>query len=203
MPRVSAAHKESRKEQIIAAAGRCFARSGYAATGMQQILQESGLSAGAVYSYFKGKLDIYMAVMEHDLQTDLGRYAVAAERAGSPWERLHLLVEMYMASFADPDQTEFSRVYLLEFLPSSLSNPELGQALRKRNEHLHAMFRAVLDEGVGSGQFRPLDSGAVAALILAAGDGVRLHALTVGSLAEARKMYLTFVQNLKVVVSPA
>ena len=39
---------------------------------------------------------------------------------------------MYMATIADPAQAEFFPVYLLEFLPSSLSNPELLQALRPR-----------------------------------------------------------------------
>ncbi len=68
---------------------------------------------------------------------------------------------MYMATIADPAQAEFFPVYLLEFLPSSLSNPELLQALRRRNERLHVLFRAVLDDGVASGHFRTLDSGDV------------------------------------------
>lgn len=60
---------------------------------------------------------------------------------------------MYMATIADPAQAEFFPVYLLEFLPSNLSNPELLQALRRRNERLHVLFWAVLDDGVASGHF--------------------------------------------------
>lgn len=200
-PRVSSEHKENRREQILSAAGRCFARKGYAQTTMQEILQESELSAGAVYLYFKSKQEIYMALMERDLEADLRRYeaAVTAEPPGMP--RLRRLMELYMAGFADSRQAEFVRLYLLEFLPASTQRPELADALRRRNERLKALFSQTLQEGVKSGAFRPLNGDAVAALILAAGDGVRLHAVTIGTLADAGAMYRTFLANLEAIVS--
>ncbi len=199
-PRVSEAHKESRREQILEAAGRCFARRGYAATTMQEILREAKLSAGAVYSYYKSKADIYMALMERNLEQDLRRYAAELEQGGTAWAKLRRLVERYMASFADASQAEFFQLYLLEFLPSSVSNPDLAAALRSRNQQLHRLFRDVLQEGVDRGEFRPLNCDAVAALILAAGDGVRLHAITLGSLAGAGEMYQAFLANLETAV---
>jgi AcrR family transcriptional regulator len=199
-PRVSEAHKESRREQILEAASRCFSGKGYAATTMQEILQESGLSAGAIYSYYKSKLEIYTALMERNLEADLLRYSAAIAEEETAWERLQRLVSLYMADFADPAQAEFFRLYLLEFLPASQSNPELAAALRRRNERLHALIRGVLERGVAGGQFRPLACDAVAALILAAGDGVRLHALTVGSFAGAEIMHRAFLNNLSAVV---
>lgn len=62
MPRVSAQHLEARRRQILNAARLCFSRNGFHATTMQDILQESGLSAGAVYRYFAGKDDITDAI---------------------------------------------------------------------------------------------------------------------------------------------
>ncbi|HYG60769.1 MAG TPA: TetR/AcrR family transcriptional regulator [Symbiobacteriaceae bacterium] len=201
-PRVSDQHKEQRREQILEAAGRCFARQGYAQTSMQEILRESGLSAGAVYSYYQSKQDLYMALMERNLETDLRRFAAELEREGTPWERLRRLVELYMANFADPAQTEFLQLYLLEFLPASPSNPPLAAALRRRNQRLQALFSQVLQEGVAKGAFRPLSWDDAAALIIAAGDGVRLHALTIGTLAGAQTMYHMFLRNLWQVVRP-
>lgn len=55
MPRVTQDHLDARRRQILAAAHRCFARSGFHATTMQQIADEAGLSAGALYRYFEGK----------------------------------------------------------------------------------------------------------------------------------------------------
>lgn len=41
--------------QILDAAQRCFARQGFYETSMHDVFAESGLSAGAVYRYFKSK----------------------------------------------------------------------------------------------------------------------------------------------------
>ncbi|WP_040789624.1 TetR/AcrR family transcriptional regulator [Nocardia paucivorans] len=58
MPRVSDEHLERRRQQIVDAAQRCFARKGFHQTSMQDVFTESGLSAGAVYRYFKSKDDL-------------------------------------------------------------------------------------------------------------------------------------------------
>ncbi len=72
MPRVSEEHLEARRRQILDAARRCFVANGFHNTSMQDILRESGLSAGAVYRYFPGKEDIIGAIAEE---------AIAAIRA--------------------------------------------------------------------------------------------------------------------------
>lgn len=62
MPKVSDAHRESRREQILLAAWKCFSRNGFHSTSMADVIRESGLSAGAVYLYFRSKDDIIVAV---------------------------------------------------------------------------------------------------------------------------------------------
>ncbi|QLY33255.1 TetR/AcrR family transcriptional regulator [Nocardia huaxiensis] len=62
MPRVSEEHLERRRQQILDAAQTCFARKGLHTTTMQDVFAESGLSAGAVYRYFKSKDDIIAAL---------------------------------------------------------------------------------------------------------------------------------------------
>ena len=58
MPKVSAAHVEGRRKQILAAACRCFSRNGVHGTTVRDICREAGLSTGAVYGYFKSKGEI-------------------------------------------------------------------------------------------------------------------------------------------------
>ncbi len=58
MPKVSDKHREQRRQQILAAALRCFARKGFHETSMSEIIAESGLSAGAIYGHFTGKSDL-------------------------------------------------------------------------------------------------------------------------------------------------
>jgi len=62
MPKVTAAHRESRREQILTAAWKCFSRNGFHSTSMADVISEAGLSAGAVYLYFRSKDEIIVAV---------------------------------------------------------------------------------------------------------------------------------------------
>ncbi len=64
MPRVSDAHRERRREQILDAARRCFIRKGFHQSSMADVFAEAGLSAGAVYRYFRSKDEIITAIAE-------------------------------------------------------------------------------------------------------------------------------------------
>ncbi len=55
MPKISEEKKKARREEIISSAFRCFATKGFAETTMRDIFNASGLSSGAVYSYFENK----------------------------------------------------------------------------------------------------------------------------------------------------
>ncbi|WP_172979946.1 TetR/AcrR family transcriptional regulator [Agromyces agglutinans] len=62
MPKVSEAHRSARRAEIVDAAARAFARTGYRGTSMASIIEESGLSAGAIYGHFAGKQELFVAV---------------------------------------------------------------------------------------------------------------------------------------------
>jgi AcrR family transcriptional regulator len=64
MPRVKPEHKDARRSEIIEAARACFARNGFRGTTLQEILAESGLSAGCVYNYFQSKNELMLAVAD-------------------------------------------------------------------------------------------------------------------------------------------
>ena len=64
MPKVSQAHLDARRQQILDAARARFATHGFAHTSMADIVTESGLSNGAIYRYFTSKDEIVIAVCE-------------------------------------------------------------------------------------------------------------------------------------------
>jgi AcrR family transcriptional regulator len=64
MPKVSDAHVEARRTQILEASCKCFSRKGFHQTTMRDICAEAGLSAGAVYGYFKSKDELIEALAE-------------------------------------------------------------------------------------------------------------------------------------------
>lgn len=67
MPKVTQEYRDARREQILAAARRCFLRSGFQRTSMQDIFAEAGLSSGAVYRYFASKEDMILAISEESM----------------------------------------------------------------------------------------------------------------------------------------
>jgi AcrR family transcriptional regulator len=64
MPKVAQAHLDARRQQILDAARARFARQGFARTSIADIVDESGLSNGAIYRYFTSKDEIVVAVCE-------------------------------------------------------------------------------------------------------------------------------------------
>ena len=84
MPKISQAKKDARREQILSAAMRLFARQGFHRTTVPEICAEAALSIGAVYSYFDGKDAIIAALIEAgrrgtaDLTSDLPSASPAA-----------------------------------------------------------------------------------------------------------------------------
>lgn len=63
MPKVSQEHKERRREQILAGAQRVFARHGFEGATVARLERETGLSRGAIFSYFDNKDALFVAVV--------------------------------------------------------------------------------------------------------------------------------------------
>jgi AcrR family transcriptional regulator len=72
VPKVTEEHRARRREEILAAARRCFAEHGYEGATVARLERESGLSRGAIFNYFGSKEDIFVALVERD-QERLGR----------------------------------------------------------------------------------------------------------------------------------
>jgi AcrR family transcriptional regulator len=94
MPRVTTEYRQARRDEIADAALRCFSERGFQATSMADIIEASGLSAGAIYGHYTGKQDIVLAVAERILgqrSLELEVFA-AAEAIPSPADVIRLMV---------------------------------------------------------------------------------------------------------------
>ena len=64
MPRVTAAYRERQTDRILQAAEECFARSGFQAASMDEVIAAAGMSSSTVYRYFpEGKRSLIRAVL--------------------------------------------------------------------------------------------------------------------------------------------
>jgi AcrR family transcriptional regulator len=130
MPKVTEAHLEARRQQILDAAWACFARKGYHQTTMQDICQESELSPGAIYRYFAGKEAILEAI--NDRSQEMGRALVeeARARAGGPLDTLQVIGQTMLSAFADPMFETTTRVNIEICRPAA--RPAQGARLLAR-----------------------------------------------------------------------
>src|SRR5262245_59284667 len=55
---------EDTRRRLLEAARRVFLKRGWAATSLEMIVREAGLTKGAVYSRFRSKADLFLALLE-------------------------------------------------------------------------------------------------------------------------------------------
>jgi AcrR family transcriptional regulator len=86
MPRVSQAHRDARRDEIVIAAMVAFRRRGFQAASMADIIAESGMSAGAIYGHFASKSEIVTEVAQRVVGARIDEAAVltAAETLEPP-----------------------------------------------------------------------------------------------------------------------
>src|SRR6185312_11241384 len=66
MRRANVQLQSDRRAEILAAAQRCFAQTGFHQTSMQEICSAAGMSAGNLYRYFPSKEAIIAGIAEHN-----------------------------------------------------------------------------------------------------------------------------------------
>lgn len=80
-PRRRLLPRAKRREQIIGAAKHAFVRSGFAATGLEDVAEEAGITKVLIYRHFNSKADLYQAVLD-DTRTRMRRATGSPDQMG-------------------------------------------------------------------------------------------------------------------------
>jgi AcrR family transcriptional regulator len=91
----------STREQIVAAAARCFAAAGYDATSVRQVAAEAGVDPALVRRFFGGKEPLFTAVASALIDPDR---ALAAVTAGPPGDAGDRLLSYFLGLLGDVAQ---------------------------------------------------------------------------------------------------
>ncbi len=95
-PHARAAAKDASHERIVSAAARAIRRSGYAGTGVADIMKEAGLTHGAFYAHFASRDAMLAEAADH-----AGAESIARARevvAGAPAKRsLEFMIHAYLS----------------------------------------------------------------------------------------------------------
>ncbi|AFZ66766.1 TetR/AcrR family transcriptional regulator [Deinococcus peraridilitoris] len=147
-PEVSPANRET---QILAAAAREFAAKGYDASSMQDIANAVGISKATLYHYFKSKEELSNRLSNRTIE-DMFGYVVHHSTSGSARTRLTNFMTAH-ARFFEENHAAFLSMILIRN-PAAVDRGPDASLWRDRYE---AHLRALLREGVRSGEFRGID----------------------------------------------
>jgi AcrR family transcriptional regulator len=175
MPKITDAKRESRRQQILQAALRCFSRDGFHATTTADIVRESGVSQGTLYLYFKTKDDIIVALADDRHQGDAYLNALAQSEQ-DPVDGLALLLEVYGHSLEDPARRDMRRVSIQGWA-EALRNPTIRARVREGMVSVRAAIVRLIERGQKAGQFKKsANAPAVAQTLIAVFQGLTLQA---------------------------
>lgn len=200
MPRVSAQHEHEVRERIVRAATRVFSERGFHRATMQDIVRASGLSVGAIYTYFKSKEDLILAGC--DMITDQEMSELARRLA--PIEGFRERISAAVGFVFDQIEVESwqlgsTRLLALAWAEADTS-PAIREMLLRRRREVHGVAVALLQEGIARGEFPAwLDIDRTAAGLGALLDGVILQRIEEGAgyrRAESERRVLVMVELL-------
>lgn len=194
MPKVSEEHLEARRQQIVDAAFRCFARRGFHPTTMQDICAEAGLSAGAIYRYFAGKEEIISSACDASQEasdTEMLRDAVAEPDTAAVLSRL---AREFFSRLDGPSADAMNRG-VLQLWAELAVNDRVRESFESHRAELAAGIRDVVVEAQRRGHFAPgLDTDSIVLALFALHDGFRLEKAIRPEISTDR--YLTVVHAL-------
>ena len=182
MPRVSPQHEQEVRERIVRAATRVFSERGFHRATMQDIVRASGLSVGAIYTYFKSKDDLILAGC--DMITDQEMSELARRLA--PMEGFRERISAAVGFLFDQIEVESwqlgsTRLLALAWAEADTS-PAIREMLLRRRREIHGVTVGLLQEGIARGEFPAwLDIDRTAAALGALLDGVVLQSIEEGA----------------------
>ncbi|QIM16713.1 TetR/AcrR family transcriptional regulator [Leucobacter insecticola] len=97
------AQREATAKALVAEARRQFTQHGYSAVKLTEIVSALGMTKGALYHHFDGKIELFRVVVQEIQQKVGDRVAAAAENQSDPWEELVAGCEAFLEAQADPE----------------------------------------------------------------------------------------------------
>lgn len=93
----SAPRPADKRDRILAAAERIFARHGFFAARVSEIAKDAGVADGTIYLYFKSKDDLLVSIFERSMREGLATGRAAVADLQNPRERLLRLARGHLA----------------------------------------------------------------------------------------------------------
>jgi len=138
-----------KRESILRAATRVFARNGYFNSKVADIAREADVADGTVYLYFKSKEEILHSIFDQNMTEAINAGRLLIEKVSDPGEKLRRIAMLHLERLgADPD---LAVVFQVELRGSTKFMREFSAA--GFAEYL-GLLRQTFEAGQRSGVFR-------------------------------------------------
>lgn len=155
MPRPRRRRKDARPSELTAAALDLFVERGFAATRLDDVAAQAGVSKGTLYLYFDSKEALFKAVIEEGIVPMLAAAEKSmAAHAGASAELLRDLLYLWWQQIGSTRLAGVPKLIISE----SRNFPDVAQYYYDNVlQRGRALLRAVLQRGMERCEFRPLD----------------------------------------------
>jgi AcrR family transcriptional regulator len=179
MPRVSAQHEQAVRDRIVRAAIEVFAEHGFHRATMQDIVRKSGLSVGAIYTYFKSKSELILAGCDLITDQEVGELRERLAAVTDFRERVATALGFFFDQFEE--QRSGTSVLMTLAWAEVDTDPAIREMVRRRRREIVGPTALLLQEGVVRGELPPwLDVESVAHAFAALLDGLTIEAIEDG-----------------------
>ena len=167
MPKLSEKAQSARRANILDAAERCFARAGFQGASMHAICREAGVSAGALYVYFRSKEEL----IEGLALRDRAQVREEVARAAGSDDLVEGLARVLQTSAIDKP---LDKVRLLIEMGAQASRSEAVSAtLRACDADIRSALADTLEQARARGQIAPaMPTGDLVVLLMMVVDGL-------------------------------
>jgi AcrR family transcriptional regulator len=182
MPRVTAQHEQEVRDRIVRASLAVFAERGFHRATMQDIVRASGLSVGAIYTYFKSKSDLILAGCDLITDQELAQLGDRLAAVTSYRDRVAAAIGYWFDNLAVEQTGGGSGFLLLQAWAEVETDPAIREMHLRRRRETGTAIVLVLQEGVMRGELPPwLDVSSVSEALSALLDGMLIQAAEEGA----------------------
>ena len=200
MPRVSAQHEQEVRRRIVEAALRVFGERGFHRATMQDIVRESGLSVGAIYTYFKSKSELILAGCDLITDQELTQLGNRLASVTGYRDRIAAAVGFWFDNLAVEQSERGSGFLIIRAWAEADTDPAIREMLLRRRREMVTAIVLVLQEGVIRGELaRWLDVPSVARALASLLDGMLIEAVEDGAAyrrVDAERRVLAILETL-------
>jgi AcrR family transcriptional regulator len=197
MRRANAQLQSDRRAEILEAAERCFARSGFHQASIQEICSEAGMSPGNLYRYFPSKEAIIAGIAERNRAQAAEDFA-AVTKSDDFFNGFADLARHYLV-----ERTKDEVALCAEIMTESRRNPEIARIYQAIELDVKAGLVAVLRNAAARGEIpADLDFERIVIVLLAIGDGIEWRRAVDPSF-DAETVLPLILQMVKSLLTPA